>query len=99
MVSARLATYPTNLLHHSHKIAKPETRSALPLALLKCIKEPFLAAIIPRLFLIVFRYSQPILIKRSIRFVIEYRTSAVSDYGDWLIISAVVVYLGLAVGS
>ncbi|KAH8596734.1 putative ABC transporter [Bisporella sp. PMI_857] len=79
--------------------AKPETRSALPLTLLKCIKEPFLAAIIPRLFLIVFRYSQPILIKRSIRFVIEYRTGAVSDYGDWLIISAVVVYIGLAIST
>ncbi|KAB8305120.1 hypothetical protein EYC80_004415 [Monilinia laxa] len=46
--------------------AKPNTKNSLPLALMKCLKQPFFAAVIPRLFLIAFRYSQPTLIKESI---------------------------------
>ncbi|KAH8684429.1 putative ABC transporter [Tricladium varicosporioides] len=78
---------------------KPETRRALPLALIKCLGQQFLAAIMPRIFLIAFRYSQPILIKRSIRFVIMFPTDTRSNYGYWLIVSAVTVYIGLAVST
>ncbi|OIW22995.1 putative ABC transporter [Coniochaeta ligniaria NRRL 30616] len=79
--------------------AKPETKRTLPLVLLKCIRKPFMAAIIPRLFLIVFRYSQPMLIRQSIRFVTMPSESAVTMRGYWLIVSAVVVYLGLAIST
>jgi hypothetical protein len=70
----------------------------LPLALLRCAKQPFIAAIIPRLFVILFRYSQPILIKQSIRHVTVSSASSVSENdGYWLVLYAVVVYTGLAV--
>jgi hypothetical protein len=70
---------------------------SLPLALMKCLKQPFLAAIMPRLFLIVFRYSQPILIRESIRYVVAYPPKTESSQGFWLVLSAVAVYVGLAV--
>ena len=80
------------------KAARPETRKTLPLALLKAVKKPFLVAIMPRLFLIAFRYSQPTLIKRSIRYVLTYSAAAQSNLGYWLVVSAAIVYVGLAVG-
>lgn len=51
----------------------------------------------PRLFLIVFRYSQPLLIKRSIKYVTTASAGTSSTYGYWLIVSAVAIYVGLAV--
>lgn len=66
-------------------------------ALLRCTKNPFIAAIIPRLFLIVFRYSQPVLIKQSIRFVTIYSNETGGEYGYWLVVSAITIYVGLAV--
>jgi ATP-binding cassette, subfamily C (CFTR/MRP), member 1 len=80
-------------------IARPETQRTLPLALLRCIKKPFLGAIVPRLCLIVFRYSQPVLIKQSIRLVTTPSERSLDTHGYWLIVSAVVVYLGLAVSA
>lgn len=77
--------------------AKPEMKMSLPLALMRCLKQPFLAAIVPRLFLIFFRYSQPILIRESIRYVVAYPTNPESSQGFWLVLSAVAVYVGLAV--
>ncbi|KAB5513252.1 ABC transporter-like protein [Coniochaeta sp. 2T2.1] len=78
---------------------KPETRWTLSLALLRCIRQPFLAAIFPRLFLIVFRYSQPVLIKQSIRFVSMPPESGMDMHGYWLVVLAVVMYLGLAIST
>jgi len=69
----------------------------LPLVLLKSVKAPFLAAILPRLFLIMFRYSQPNLIKQSIKYVSTYSYPTEKEYGYSLVVSAVVVYVGLAV--
>ncbi|TVY93597.1 ABC transporter [Lachnellula willkommii] len=82
----------------SQRVARPE-RKTLPLALLKAVKKPFLAAIVPRVFLIAFRYSQPTLIKRSIRYVLAYSAGAQSDYGYWLVVSAAIVYVGLAIAT
>ncbi|KAI0535783.1 putative ABC transporter [Xylaria digitata] len=79
--------------------AKPPTKTALPLSLLKCLKRPFLAAIIPRVFLIIFQYSQPTLIKQSIRYVTAYSSYANDDYGFWLVLSAVAIYIGLALST
>ncbi|EED19894.1 oligomycin resistance ATP-dependent permease yor1, putative [Talaromyces stipitatus ATCC 10500] len=81
------------------KVAKPETKMSLPLALMKCVKQPFLAAIVPRLFLIIFQYSQPILIRESIRYVVAYPTNTESNQGFWLVLSAIAVYLGLALST
>lgn len=67
------------------------------MALYQCLKGPFLAAVIPRLFLLGFRYSQPILIKESIRYVASGPTIAASGRGAGLIVSAVAIYGGLAV--
>ncbi|TVY42741.1 ABC transporter [Lachnellula subtilissima] len=79
--------------------ARPETRKTLPLALLKAVKKPFLVAVVPRLFLIAFRYSQPTLIKRSIRYVLTYSAGAQSNRGYWLVVSAAIVYVGLAIAT
>lgn len=79
------------------RLVRPETKKTLPLALMKCVKSQFFAAVIPRLFLIIFRYSQPILIKESIRYVVVYPAGAESGRGYWLVVSAVGIYVGLAV--
>ncbi len=60
---------------------------------------PFVAPILPRLFLILFRYSQPALIRKSIKFVTA-TSSSLADLetrGYWLVASAVTIYVGLAV--
>ena len=81
--------------------AKPETRMTLLLALLRCIRQQFVAPIIPRLFLILFRYSQPALIQRSIHFLVADTSSThakdLETRGYWLVVSAVAIYVGLAV--
>ncbi|KAJ8063873.1 hypothetical protein OCU04_007727 [Sclerotinia nivalis] len=77
--------------------AKPGTKKSLPIALIKCLKTPFLAAIMPRLLLISFRYSQPTLINESIRYIVTYAKGEESNYGFWLIVSAFTIYVGLAV--
>lgn len=78
--------------------AKPENKATLPKVLLRCLLQPFIAVIIPRLFLTTFRYGQPVLIRRAIRFVTEATTSENSSVaGYWIIITAIIVYIGLAV--
>ncbi|THV47959.1 hypothetical protein BGAL_0277g00120 [Botrytis galanthina] len=79
--------------------AKPETKYSLPFALMKCLKYPFLAAVIPRLFLIAFRYSQSLLIKESIKYVMAYSIEEESSRGFWLVVSAVAIYVGLALST
>jgi hypothetical protein len=98
MVSARLVRI-LNILCYLHltSIAKPETKKTLPLALMKSLKQPLLAAVIPRLFLIVFRYSQPTLIRESIRYINAYTVDAENSQGFWLVLSAMSIYIGLAV--
>ncbi|KAM3441709.1 hypothetical protein MY4824_001487 [Beauveria thailandica] len=81
------------------KRAIPDTKWSLPLALMACLKPQFYHAVLPRLFLIVFRYSQPTLIASSIRFVEQDSTATSSDDGFWLVISALVIYLGLALST
>ncbi|KAM3507972.1 hypothetical protein MY10362_001475 [Beauveria mimosiformis] len=82
-----------------HKKAIPDTRWSLPLALMACLKPQFYHAVLPRLLLIAFRYSQPTLIASSIRFVEQHSTATSSDDGFWLIVSALVIYLGLALST
>jgi ATP-binding cassette subfamily C (CFTR/MRP) protein 1 len=62
------------------------------------LRRPLAAAILPRLFLITFRYSQPVLINFLIRYVSNFpKESESGDQGRWLIVGALVVYVGLAV--
>jgi hypothetical protein len=78
-------------------VAKSLTKQTLLLAMFKTMKTPFLEAVLPRLFLIAFRYSQPLVIKESIRYVVAYPSKTDSNYGSWLLLSAVAIYVGLAV--
>ncbi|KAG4028778.1 hypothetical protein MFRU_019g00660 [Monilinia fructicola] len=79
--------------------ARPETNKSLPIALLKGLKTPFLAAVMPRLFMVAFRYSQPILINESIRYIVTYPKEAESNHGTFLIASASIIYIGLALST
>ncbi|KAL7898266.1 multidrug resistance-associated protein [Trichoderma sp. SZMC 28014] len=74
--------------------AKPETVLTLPKVLLKCLSVPFLSAILPRLSLLILRSSQPILIEQAVRFVQGYTNGDGDNVGYWLVVAAVVVYLG-----
>lgn len=78
--------------------ATPESGATLPRALLTCLLAPFLSAIIPRICVILFRFAQPLLISRAIRFVTN--SSAEKDdsqTGFWIIVAAAVIYVGMAV--
>src|SRR5882757_1436176 len=80
--------------------AKPEGSTTLPYVLLDCFKRPVSAAILPRLFLITFRYSQPVLINISVRYISNApKEKESTDNGRWLIVGALVVYVGLAVST
>lgn len=77
--------------------AKPENGATLPLVLLRCLLAPFMAAILPRVSVIVFRFAQPLLISRAIRFVTQ---SSVEDHdrsGYWIVVAAASIYIGMAV--
>jgi hypothetical protein len=79
------------------ELGKPESLMTLPRVLLRTLLKPFLSAVLPRLFLTAFKYSQPVLIKEAIRFLTTARVEEDSRDGANLIIAAVVVYTGLAV--
>lgn len=83
-------------------IAKPEYGATLPLVLLRCLCRPFLDAIVPRMFVILFRLSQPLLISRAIRFVSRYPVGDESDdrpNGYYIIVGTAVTYIGMAVSK
>ncbi|RAK95436.1 putative ATP-binding cassette transporter, partial [Aspergillus ibericus CBS 121593] len=75
---------------------EPVTKWTLPLTLVRCLKEAFLSPIIPRLFVILFRYVQPIFMGAAIRFV-KGTSSEVS--GSHLVLYAAVIYVGMAVSA
>ncbi|KAK8078302.1 hypothetical protein PG996_004472 [Apiospora saccharicola] len=89
--------YRKLMIHSWSQRDKPETKYALQLALLRCVKRPFVAAIVPRAFLILFRYCQPSLIKETIRYVAASPEDAEDNRGFWIVLVAVVVYVGLAI--
>ncbi|KAL7951361.1 P-loop containing nucleoside triphosphate hydrolase protein [Trichoderma barbatum] len=77
----------------------PETILTLPKVLLWSLTGPFLSATFPRLGLVAFRCCQPILIEKAVRFVQGYTKGDDANDGYWLIVAAVVVYLGQTVSS
>ncbi|KAI1414778.1 ABC transporter [Hypoxylon sp. FL1857] len=78
---------------------RPENKMTLPKVLLMCLTKPFLLAIPPRLFLTIFRYSQPIIIRQAIVYVSSDKLSDQLWTGPSLVIAAVVVYVGLAIST
>ena len=76
---------------------EPVTKWTLPFTLVRCLKDAFLSPIIPRLFVILFRYIQPIFMGAAIRFVRG--SSEDTDDGGWLILYAAGIYVGMAVRS
>ncbi|XRM48249.1 hypothetical protein ABZX51_011180 [Aspergillus tubingensis] len=72
-------------------------RWALPLNMARCLKSALLLPVIPRIFVIVFRYAQPLVMDALIRFVND--TATDTDRGFWLILSAAITYIGLAVSA
>lgn len=98
---SKLICYPYSPLHSyliCHGIEKPESSLCLPKVLFECFKKPILWAIIPRLFLIVFRYAQPLLIREAIGYVSASKISSARSWsGPDLIVAAMVVYFCLAV--
>lgn len=67
------------------------------MALMKCLQAQFYDAVAPRLFLIVFRYCQPVLIEESIRFILTYPDDMDDNRGFWLVVATIAIYVGLAV--
>ncbi|OKL58645.1 hypothetical protein UA08_06138 [Talaromyces atroroseus] len=73
---------------------KPEKKMTLPKVLARGLLSPFLAPILPRLSLIVFRYAQPVLISITIRHM---STSSDGDFYSAyaIILMSLAVYVGL----
>lgn len=78
-------------------VAKPSNKATLPKVLVASMLPDFLAPMLPRLSLIVFRYSQPVLIGTAIRYLSTPPEEKSSKTGYSVILMAGVVYLGLSV--
>ncbi|KAK0618103.1 P-loop containing nucleoside triphosphate hydrolase protein [Bombardia bombarda] len=71
--------------------------SSLPLVLAKSLLQPFLAVIVPRLCLLMFRYGQPLLIRYAIVFVNSADTAEYEGY--FIVLAAIFIYAGLAIST
>ncbi|KAM0668326.1 hypothetical protein ACQRIU_001888 [Beauveria bassiana] len=78
--------------------ARRETKSTLCKVLLKTHTRQFITTMIPRLFMVLFECSQPLLIKAIIRYV-ESPHRHSSCYERYLVIVASAVYLGATFSS
>ncbi|KAK1251558.1 hypothetical protein MKX07_007037 [Trichoderma sp. CBMAI-0711] len=77
-----------------NRSTKSESILTLLNVLLRCLARPFFAATLPRLGLVIFRCSQPILIEQAVRFVQGYTKGDDASEGYWLVVAAAFVYLG-----
>lgn len=57
-----------------------------------------MSAIVPRIFVIISRFYQPLLISRAILFVLSPPTQNDHLDGYWIIAAAAATYIGMAVG-
>ncbi|KAK4088636.1 hypothetical protein Purlil1_7187 [Purpureocillium lilacinum] len=79
---------------------KPENKMTLPKVLVRSLLKPFLSVIAPRLFATAFRCSQPLLIRETIRFISQTQVESGANCAKyWLVLAAVLVYVGLAISS
>ncbi|KAE8154272.1 putative ABC transporter [Aspergillus avenaceus] len=76
---------------------KPESNFTLPVTLLRLSRSAILSPILPRTFLIAFRYLQSVLIHATVRFISQQQTALNGpDTGPWLLISNSVYYHDLS---
>ncbi|KAJ5207697.1 hypothetical protein N7449_002076 [Penicillium cf. viridicatum] len=81
-------------------LAHVHTRWKLPYVLAKCLKGVLLSPILPRLFLILFTYLQPIFIGVAIKFVNGTSDTILgANSGFRLLLFATIVYMGIAVSA
>ncbi|PYI07763.1 putative ATP-binding cassette transporter [Aspergillus sclerotiicarbonarius CBS 121057] len=90
-------TLRTKALESWDSRSEPVTKWTLPSTLVRCLKDASLSPIIPRLFVILFRYVQLIFMGAAIRFVKGTPSEVTGDSGSRLILYAVVIYVGMAV--
>ncbi|KAI3399955.1 hypothetical protein diail_5111 [Diaporthe ilicicola] len=88
-----------SLLRAWDRRARPEGKTTLPRVLLGCLLTPFLSAIVPRISVVVFRFAQPVLIGRAIRFVTRFSPASDESGAYWLVVGAAAVYIGMAVST
>ncbi|OBT51212.1 hypothetical protein VE04_08393, partial [Pseudogymnoascus sp. 24MN13] len=72
---------------------------ALAIATFRCFRTSLLAAVVPRLCLIGFNYSQPFLINRVIDFVGETGNTSSANNGYGLIGATALIYIGIAIST
>ncbi|KAF7933004.1 uncharacterized protein EAE97_008771 [Botrytis byssoidea] len=77
----------------------PNGKYSLLFAILKSFKVPLLTLIFPRLCLIGFKFSQPLLINRAISLIDAPETAGNKNIGYALIGATALIYLGLAVST
>ncbi|KAF2715971.1 P-loop containing nucleoside triphosphate hydrolase protein [Polychaeton citri CBS 116435] len=78
--------------------AKPEGKLTLPTVIARSMLPQFLSPVIPRLFLILFRYAQPVLISTAIK-SISMSPEQPGESGNTVVIMAVIIYAGLAISK
>ncbi|KAH9897277.1 ABC transporter [Xylariomycetidae sp. FL2044] len=93
------ATIRESIIQSWEQRSTPEKQTTLPSVLLSCLRKPLLLAIPPRILLIIFKYSQPALIRKTIDFVTRATLQDEVWTGQTLVILAIVVYTGLAVST
>ncbi|KAI9649296.1 hypothetical protein NHQ30_001868 [Ciborinia camelliae] len=77
----------------------PNGKYSLLLTILTCFKGPLLTLIFPRICLIGFKFSQPLLINRAISLIDAAETPVNKDIGYALIGATAFIYLGLAIST
>ncbi|EGR53020.1 uncharacterized protein TRIREDRAFT_54954 [Trichoderma reesei QM6a] len=98
------AQLSSKLLRHQASVAwdqraKPVGKLTLPKVLIATTLPHFLAPILPRLCLILFRYSQPVLIRNVIRYLDASMNENSTERDYTVVVMAVVVYVGLAISK
>ena len=78
-------------------IATTKAEDALLLSTLDAYSWSFCCAIIPRLFLVTFKYSQPFLINALLSLLREDHTRSTVRKGQPIVVAYVLVYAGIAV--
>ncbi|RDA86714.1 hypothetical protein CP532_4180 [Ophiocordyceps camponoti-leonardi (nom. inval.)] len=78
---------------------RPERRFEFPLAVFKTLQGPILSAVIPRLFLIAFTFSQPFLISRVLNLLSEPDNETSRNTGYTLIFAAAFIYMGMTMSN
>ncbi|OIW26584.1 ABC transporter [Coniochaeta ligniaria NRRL 30616] len=78
---------------------RPSSKLTLPRALVASMRPQFFAPVLPRLSLMVFRYAQPVLIRRAVRYLSSPVNGTSPRAGYSVILMAVVVYACLALSK